>query len=144
MTLGKAIALASKCFVDTNDRGGQPYILHCLYVMNKVSHLGNTAMIAAVLHDVIEDCESQGITYEYLSKEGFSSEVLLILQLLTHRKDTDYMTYIKAIAVHPIASAIKRADLEHNSQITRLKGLRAKDFDRLQKYAVAYEYLKNC
>jgi (p)ppGpp synthase/HD superfamily hydrolase len=112
--------------------------------MHNVSHLGDTAMICAVLHDVVEDCEAQGVTFDFLRKEGFSEEVIVILQLLTHRKDTDYMQYIKALSVHPIAAAIKRADLEHNSQITRLKGLRAKDFDRLQKYAIAYEYLKEC
>jgi (p)ppGpp synthase/HD superfamily hydrolase len=144
MNLSKAIATASNCFINVNDRGGKPYILHCLHVMHNVSHLGDTAMICAVLHDVVEDCEAQGVTFDFLRKEGFSEEVIVILQLLTHRKDTDYMQYIKALSVHPIAAAIKRADLEHNSQITRLKGLRAKDFDRLQKYAIAYEYLKEC
>jgi (p)ppGpp synthase/HD superfamily hydrolase len=48
MNLSKAIATASNCFINVNDRGGKPYILHCLHVMHNVSHLGDTAMICAV------------------------------------------------------------------------------------------------
>ena len=138
--LGKAISLASQVFEKTKDRGEQPYILHCLFVMDKVKYLGNTAMICAVLHDVVEDCPE--ITWEYMQKE-FGDEVTLILQLLTHRKETDYMDYIKALSVHPIAKEIKKADLEHNSRITRLKGLRKKDLKKKEKYFRAYEYLKD-
>ncbi len=34
------------------------------------------------------------------------------------------------------------ADLEDNSCITRLKGLRAKDLERIAKYHIAYTTLK--
>lgn len=139
-SLSKAIAITSAAFVGKNDKGGQPYILHCLYVMDKVKHLGNEVMCAAVMHDLIEDTDC---TFDELRQEGFTQEVITILELLTHRKETDYMDYIKAISVHPSATAIKLADLEHNSKITRLKGLRKKDFDRLEKYIKAYTYLKN-
>lgn len=140
-TLNKAIAIASNAFENVNDKGGNPYILHCLRVMNGVKHLGSTAMICAVLHDLIEDCNDW--SFEKLRQNGFSEEVIVILQLLTHRKETDYMDYIRAIAVHPIAKAVKMSDLEDNSQITRLKGLRQKDFKRIEKYFTAYEYLKD-
>lgn len=140
--LAKAIAIASTAFVTTLDQGGQPYILHCLRVMIKVKHLGPLAMICAVLHDVVEDKEKEGYTFDYLRSEGFSQEVITILELLTHRKDTTpYMDYIKGLSIHVIAKEIKKADLEDNSDITRLKGLRKKDFDRLEKYSIAYLYL---
>lgn len=137
--LGKAIAIAAQAFANTKDKGGRPYILHCIYVMNSVRHLGDLAMICAILHDLIEDCPDW--SYERLTKEGFSEEVIVILQLLTHRPETSYDDYIKAIAIHPIAKEIKKRDLEHNSKITRLKGLRKKDIDRLEKYMRAYIYL---
>ena len=35
------------------------------------------------------------------------------------------------------------ADLRHNSDIHRMKGLRDKDFDRLKKYHHAYSYLRD-
>lgn len=139
--LARAIQIASHAFVDKKDKGGQPYIMHCLRVMNGVEHLGSEAMQAAIMHDLVEDCKEY--TFDRLKIFGFSDEVILILQLLTHRKETDYMQYIKALSVHPIAKAIKMSDIRDNSNITRLKGLRAKDFDRLQKYAIAYEYLKD-
>ena len=47
----------------------------------------------------------------------------------------------KKIATDPIAKAVKLCDLEHNTKLTRLKGLRKKDFDRLEKYHRAYTYL---
>lgn len=141
--LSTAIKIASEAFEKKYDKGGNPYILHCLYVMHKVKHLGELAMICAVLHDLIEDCSESGYHMIYLEKQGFSAEIRLILELLTHRPETPYMDYIKALAVHPIAKEIKKADIEHNSKITRLKGLRKKDIDRLEKYMIAYEYLKD-
>lgn len=139
--LTTAIKIAATAFENDLDKGGTPYIMHCLYVMHKVKHLGNTAMICAVLHDLVEDKEKSGYSFEYLRSNGFSEEVILILQLLTHREEISYMDYIKALSVHPIAKAIKKADLEHNTKVSRLKGLRKKDFDRLEKYSIAYQYL---
>lgn len=139
--LSVAISIASQAFENKFDKGGNPYILHCLVVMNKVKHLGETAMICAVLHDLIEDCANW--SYDELLKRGFSQEVVVILQLLTHRKDTDYMDYVRGLAIHPLAKQIKKADLEHNMQLDRLKGVTKKDFDRIHKYCVAYEYLKD-
>ena len=42
-----------------------------------------------------------------------------------------------------LAKAIKLADLEHNSKITRLKNLSKKTFDRLELYCQAYTYLNS-
>lgn len=139
--LTTAIKIAAMAFEKDFDKGGTPYIMHLLYVMHKVKSLGETAMICAVLHDLIEDKASQGYDFEYLKQQGFSEEVIAILQLLTHRRETPYMDYVKALSVHPIAKAIKKADLEHNTKVSRLKGLRKKDFDRLEKYSIAYQYL---
>lgn len=50
--LGKAISIAAKAFENKTDKGGKPYILHCIHVMNGVRHLGQDAMVAAVLHDL--------------------------------------------------------------------------------------------
>ena len=47
--LSKAIALASAKFEGKFDRGGEPYILHCLHVANQVSDLDEDARVAAVL-----------------------------------------------------------------------------------------------
>ena len=139
--LDKAIQIAVQAHAGQLDKGGNPYILHPLWVMNQVRHLGEDYMIVAVLHDVVEDSENQSETYNKIIKEGFNQNVMYALALVTHDKETPYDDYIKAIATNPIAKAVKLKDLEHNSKITRLKGLRKKDFDRLEKYHRAYIYL---
>jgi (p)ppGpp synthase/HD superfamily hydrolase len=141
--LSTAIQIAATAFEGKNDKGGVPYIMHCLYVMHKVKHLGELAMVCGVLHDVIEDCSDSGYNFEYLKLRKISDEAIKILELLTHREEVTYMDYIKALSIHPIAKAVKMADLEHNTKVSRLKGLRKKDFDRLEKYVIAYQYLKD-
>lgn len=135
--LGRAIAIASLAHANQVDKGGQPYILHPLWVMNKVRHLGELYMIVAVLHDVVEDTDW---TIAKLRDEGFNEYILHSLSLLD-MKDKDYDEQIRIIATDDIARQVKLRDLEHNSKITRLKGLRKKDFERLEKYHRAYTYL---
>jgi len=138
--LGLAISIAAEGFKDKTDKGGQPYILHCLRVMNSVDQNDEELKIIAVLHDVVED----GIcTYGALVNFGFSDRVLYNVNLLTHDKSVDYMEYIKRIAHSSDAVKVKLADLKDNSDITRLKGLTKKDFDRMEKYHTAYTYLSN-
>ena len=95
-------------------------------------------MIVAILHDVVED---SSWTIEELVRIGFSQDTMYALSLLTHTKGVSYDDYIKVISTDPIAKAVKLRDLEHNTKVTRLKGLRKKDFDRLEKYHRAYTYL---
>ena len=137
-SLGRAIEIAVTAHAGQVDKGSKPYILHPLWVMNQVRHLGDEAMIVAVLHDVIEDTD---VTLEDLAREGFGINVICALDLLDFR-DKNYDNQIKTIAIdNGLAKAIKLKDLEHNSRITRLKGLRKKDFDRIEKYHKAYTYL---
>lgn len=138
MNLGNAIALTATKFENKFDKAGQPYILHCLRVMNSVK--GINRQIAAVLHDVVEDTE---ITLSDLLEMGYSAKVVAILQLLTHDKKVSYENYIKLIGTNEDAIEIKLADLDDNSRITRLKGVAQKDVDRMIKYHKAYTYLKS-
>jgi hypothetical protein len=97
-------------------------------------------MQIAILHDVVEDTD---ITLQYLSSTGFSTRVIVALNLLTHKGTDTYEDYIKGIATNKDAVAVKLSDLKDNSNITRLKGLRKKDFDRIEKYHKAFVYLSN-
>ena len=95
----------------------------------------------AVMHDVIEDSD---VTIEHLRELGFSDRVLDALQLLTHKKGDEYIcVYIAGIATNLDAIRVKRKDLEHNSDITRLKGVSSKDLDRIRKYHLAFMILGN-
>lgn len=136
--LGKALALASDGFKNRKDKGGEPYMLHCIRVMNNLHTKDHELMSIAILHDVVED----GVTsLEGLTFMGFSSRVVRAVALLTHEKNVPYMDYIKALAHNEDAVAVKIADLRDNSDITRLKGLTKADHDRMEKYNIAYTYL---
>ena len=134
-----AISITAVEFEGKLDKGGHPYMLHCLTVMYGVEHLGSKAMQAAVMHDLIEDTKW---TLEDLKKKGFEEDVISIVEKVTHLSTDSYDEYLDKLAVCPIARAIKIADLDHNSQIHRMKGLRDKDFERLAKYHRAYAFLK--
>lgn len=139
-TLAKAIAIASSGFENKVDKAGEPYILHCLRVMNNLHTRDKELQTIAVLHDVVED----GVcTIQDLSAHGFSTRVIRALMLLTHDKAIPYDEYIKALAHNDDARAVKLADLKDNSDITRLKGLSKKDIDRMEKYHRSYTYLKH-
>jgi (p)ppGpp synthase/HD superfamily hydrolase len=56
------------------DKGGHPYLDHPLRVAESVCGEGRDAVIAAMLHDVIED---SGISAAELRAEGFPDRVEL-------------------------------------------------------------------
>lgn len=140
MNLSVAIAIAANGFKDRTDKAGEPYILHCLRVMNNLHTRDKELQCVAVLHDCVED---EVCTIAELKEAGFSDRVIALVWVLTHNKNTPYMDYIKSIAAYPDAVKVKLADLRDNSDITRLKGLTKKDFDRMEKYHTAYTYLSN-
>lgn len=140
-TLDVAIKIASAAFEGKFDKGDVPYIRHCLHVMDRVKRFGDEAMIAAVLHDLLEDCPKEW-TAQKLLDLGFAPHTVSVIVLLTHIKGEPYEDYIMRISVSPLARAIKMADLRHNSDIHRMKGLTEKDFARLAKYHKAYAFLR--
>jgi (p)ppGpp synthase/HD superfamily hydrolase len=135
--LAHAISIVAKAFKDRLDKGGQPYILHCLFVMYKQTTI--TRKIIAILHDLVEDTDWD---FDDLRAKGFGDSILVPLRLLTHDPTVKtYEEYIAEISTNEDARAVKLADLEHNSQITRLKGLTKADFAKMEQYHKAYVYL---
>lgn len=137
-TLATAIAIAATGFEKKVDKSGEPYILHCLRVMDNLHTKDKELQSIAVLHDCIED---DVCTMNQLHNFGFSSRVQTALSFLTHNKNEDYMLYIKKLSNNNDARLVKLADLKDNSDITRLKGLTKADFERMEKYHTAYIYL---
>jgi hypothetical protein len=82
------------------------------------------------------------LTTKDLTHSGISGRIAGTVQLLTRKKHEKYEDYIKRLYPNKIAVEVKIADLEDNMDITRLIGpLDEKDFQRLQKYKAAYDYL---
>lgn len=95
-------------------------------------------MMAAVLHDVVEDTEW---TLETLRAEGFPDEVLDAVACLTKRKGENYRKFIARAVKNRIARQVKLADLEDNMDLKRIPAPTQKDFERLAKYRRSWETL---
>lgn len=106
-----ALEIALKAHMGQRDLDGKPVILHPLTVALKGNN--ENEIVAGLLHDVVEDTD---YTFEDLLDAGISTEVVDALRLLTHKKGTDYMDYVRRIADshNPIAINGKCNDLEHN------------------------------
>lgn len=136
-----AFEIAKDFFSDKKDRGGNAYIGHILSVSDKVKHYGLDYRIVALLHDLLEDCPEHW-TEEKL-RELFSDEIVDAVVLLTKKENEPYDDYINNIMGNELARVVKLADLEDNMNITRLKKITEKDFERLKKYHNSYFKLKN-
>lgn len=144
--ISSAIAFATEMHNGQFDRGGMPYILHPLKVMHYLKTDDEELMCIAVLHDVIEDCfESIVAGTGALMRIGMSDRVIEGVLMLTKPKGwaQPYESYLEDVANNHDAVRVKMADLRHNMDIRRLKGITDKDIKRLEKYAKAYEYLKS-
>ncbi|MDB4990338.1 MAG: pyrophosphokinae [Myxococcaceae bacterium] len=135
-TLERAISIAATAHTGQLDKAGLPYILHPLRMMLKMK--GNEERIAAVLHDVVEDTPW---TLQSLRAEGFSEPIIQAVDSLTHRADEDYESFVRRAARDAIAARVKRADLEDNSDLSRLPNPSARDLERLEKYKRALQVL---
>ena len=134
----KAMKIAYKAHEGQMDKSGLPYIFHPIHVAEQMKDEFSTA--AALLHDVVEDT---GITLSELEKEGFPEEVLTAVRLLTRDGETAYLDYIREVKTNDIATAVKLADIAHNSDVNRLDKVTKEDKERLELYAQAMEILKS-
>ncbi|MDR0949673.1 MAG: GTP pyrophosphokinase [Lachnospiraceae bacterium] len=119
------------------DKDGVPYIFHPIAVAEQLTT--ETGIVTALLHDVIEDT---AVTLDDLAAQGIPDEVLVALNLLTHANDEPYEEYLRRVRTNPLALAVKKADLVHNSQPDRLDSLPQDTATRLRnKYALAARIL---
>ena len=128
----KAFQIALKAHSGQLDKAGQPYIMHPCHVASQMADEYKVA--AALLHDVVEDTP---VTIEQLIGQGIPEQVIEALRLLTHDSQVPYLDYVRRLKENEIARAVKLADLEHNSDLSRLEAPTQKDLDRAKKYEQA-------
>ncbi len=128
-TLAHAIALAAQAHADQRDKADAPYILHPLRVMQKMH--AEAEMMAAVLHDVVEDTPW---TLDTLRAEGFSHEVLAAVDSVTHRDGETYNDYLARAAANPIGRKVKLAAREDTRDVRRWSELTEIDMERPKKF----------
>lgn len=132
----KAMKICFEAHKNQRDKNGIPYIFHPIHLAEQMTD--EDTICVALLHDVVEDTS---ITFEQLEIEGFSKDIIDALKLMTHDKSISYMDYVKEIKTNSIATAVKLADLKHNSDLTRLDVVDEKALKRAEKYKQAIELL---
>lgn len=151
-SLERAVEIAARVHAGVMDKGGSPYLLHPLRLMLRLQD--PVARIVAALHDVVED-GGPDWSFERLSREGFSEDVIEALRTVTkaaddhdqpsdspEAKEARYLAFVQRAKGHPIGRLVKLADLEDNLDTTRLpQPLLGKDELRLRKYRRARELL---
>jgi (p)ppGpp synthase/HD superfamily hydrolase len=135
--IDKALALMLEAHAGQVDKSGEPYVLHPLRVMMRLS--GPDERMAALLHDAVEDSE---ISLQRLREEGFSPEVVGAVEALTKRPGEDYEAFIERVTRNPLAIRVKIADLQDNIDVTRLREVGEDDLARVQKYHRALSVLR--
>lgn len=124
------------------DKGGKPYVLHTLAVLDRVMQITKDPDVhcAAVMHDLLEDTK---ITRAEIM-ETFGWRVLQMVQRVTKRKGESHEEYMERVCLSRETMIIKMCDIEHNSDIRRLKNkvLGEKDFARIIKYQKDYSMLE--
>lgn len=128
----KALKLCFEAHKHQTDKCGLPYVFHPFHVAEQMTSEDTT--VVALLHDVVEDTQ---YTLNDLEKMGFRETVIAALALLTHEKSLPYLKYVWQIRGNPVARAVKQADLQHNSDLSRLDCVTEKDKTRVLKYKMA-------
>ncbi len=137
--LAKMLVLATNAHDGQFDKGGNPYILHPLKVMHYLKSTDEELMCMALGHDIIEDTE---VTYADLRDAGMTDRIIEGIRSLTKVKGETYDEYKDRVFANRDAMKVKMADLRHNTDIRRLKGITEKDIARMTKYHTFYMELK--
>lgn len=135
LMLSKMLSLVVEAFAGVYDKGGRPYVLHCLQVMMWLDEDDEELQCIGLGHDLLEDTS---VNEARLIELGFSRRVIDGIKALTKVPGEAYEEYKAKVKANRDAVKVKMKDLRHNSDIRRLKGLRAKDIERVARYHAFY------
>ena len=104
-------------------------------------------MAIAVGHDLIEDTflakgQSLQEAIVFLQNEGFTQRITTGIVGMTKLPGQSPAAYRLQVKGSLDTIRVKMADLRHNSDVRRLKGVSQKDLDRVAYYMAFYEELK--
>ncbi len=137
--LNSALVLAAKAHDGQFDKAGLPYVLHVLQVYRNLESDDEELSCIAILHDVIEDTDT---SFADLYMAGMSERVVEGVKLLTKMPGQTYEEYVQGVLSSRDAMLVKKADLTHNMDMKRLKGVSAKDMERMNKYIKFYHTIE--
>ena len=128
----KALAMCFEAHRDQVDKSGLPYVFHPFHLAEQMDD--EASVCVALLHDVMEDAD---YTVDDIRALGMPAAVIEALLLLTHDASEPYLDYVARVARNPLAAKVKRADLRHNSDLSRLDEVTDLDRARVEKYQKA-------
>ncbi|MBR4391783.1 MAG: GTP pyrophosphokinase [Bacteroidales bacterium] len=131
-----ALKIAIRAHEGQKDKLGREYVMHPIRVAERCKD--PKAKIVALLHDTLEDTD---VTGEYLQEQGFPEEIVEGILSVTKHEGETYEEFVRRASINPIGKEVKRADLEDNMDIRRLKEITDEDVKRLRKYLRAWQYL---
>lgn len=131
-----ALKIAIQAHREQKDKSGREYVMHPIRVAERCKD--PRAKIVALLHDTIEDTE---VTVGYLREEGFPEEIINGILSVTKKEGESYEDFVRRAAENEIGIIVKKADLEDNMDIRRLREITDKDVERLRKYLKAWQFL---
>ena len=130
-----ALKVSFEAHKDQVDHSGTPYVYHPYHLAEQMTD--ETTTCIALLHDVVEDTD---ITLAQLREMGFPDIVVEAVGVLTREHSVPYQEYIKRVKSNPLARIVKLADLEHNSDMSRLQEID----ERSKSLANRYEKARAC
>jgi len=102
------------------DKAGRPYIEHVMAVAAMNDNLGPDAVMAGLLHDIVEDTD---VTLDDLREMGYSDRIVSAVDSVTRREGEPYFDMVRRAAADPLGCLVKLADNAHNSDPRRLADL---------------------
>lgn len=116
-TVADADALAEHAHQGQTDKAGRTYIGHVRAVAELLRSHGVAAVIAGLLHDIVEDTS---VTLDDLTALGYPPHIVTAVDAVTRRNGETYMDLIRRAAADPLGRLVKLADNAHNSDPGRL------------------------
>jgi len=133
-TIEDAILWATEVHRGQVDKSGNPYILHPIRVMMRMT--SPEARIVAILHDTIEDSDH---TLDDLRELGYDEPIIAAVDAISRREDESYEEFIQRLKPNPLARRVKLGDLLDNMDLRRANPVVAeKDAERLARYQRAW------
>lgn len=65
------------------------------------------------------------------------------MKAITREKGESSFEYLKRVKSNDWATTVKLADLKNNMDLSRIKNSVKRDFDRLEKYKKAFQFLED-
>jgi (p)ppGpp synthase/HD superfamily hydrolase len=129
--LNQAMLFAMGCHAGQLDKAGLPYVFHPIGVARRAMMRGapQHVVVAAFLHDVIEDCRVPAEEIE----ERFGAEVARVVLGVSRFENETYAQFIDRVCLDPRCALLKLCDTDDNLDEERMFPLSPQEQQFLRK-----------